>query len=42
MARLAQLLEEHVSMDFVDLNCGCPIDLICNRGAGGALMRNEK
>ncbi|CEH15002.1 Uncharacterized conserved protein [Ceraceosorus bombacis] len=25
-------------LDFVDINCGCPIDLIYNRGAGSALL----
>ena len=33
MTRCAQLLEEHVQADFVDVNCGCPIDLICNKCA---------
>ena len=33
MTRCAQLLEEQVQVDFVDVNCGCPIDLICNKCA---------
>ncbi len=33
MARCAQLLEERVDVDFVDINSGCPIDLICNKCA---------
>ena len=39
LARTAQLLEEHISCDFVDLNMGCPIDLVVNKGAGSALMQ---
>ena len=31
MARCAQLLDERVDVDFVDINSGCPIDLICNK-----------
>ena len=33
MARCAQLLDERVEVDFVDINSGCPIDLICNKSA---------
>ncbi|OQV12835.1 tRNA-dihydrouridine(47) synthase [NAD(P)(+)]-like [Hypsibius exemplaris] len=38
MGRLAELLKAEVSVDFVDINCGCPIDLVCNSGSGCALM----
>lgn len=38
MHRFASVLEHEVTADFVDLNCGCPIDVICNRGAGSKLM----
>ena len=42
MSRLARLLENETSSSFVDLNCGCPIDVVCNRGCGSALMNNPK
>lgn len=39
VARVAELLSDQgVSCDFVDLNCGCPIDLVCDKGAGSALL----
>lgn len=25
-------------MDFVDINMGCPIDIVVNKGAGSALL----
>ena len=38
MSRVAQLLEEQVDCDFVDINMGCPIDLIYKKGMGSGLM----
>ena len=31
MTRCAQLLDDTVTASFVDVNVGCPIDLICNK-----------
>lgn len=42
MNRFAKVLEHEVEADFVDLNCGCPIDVICNRGAGSKLMTRPR
>jgi tRNA-dihydrouridine synthase 3 len=42
MTKCAELLEETVSMDFLDINMGCPIDLVCNKGAGSALLDNTR
>lgn len=42
MSRLCQLASEHISCDFVDLNCGCPIDIICARQAGSALLTKPR
>lgn len=35
----AQVLNENCELDFIDLNIGCPIDLIYQQGAGSALIR---
>jgi tRNA-dihydrouridine synthase 3 len=40
--RVCELLEAHATVDFVDLNLGCPLDIICNKGAGAALMMRDK
>merc|ERR1719270_2998474 len=42
MARVAQLMEEKVDCDFVDINMGCPIDLIYQKGMGSGLMARKR
>lgn len=32
------MLEKEVKSDFVDVNCACPIDVVCSRGAGSSLL----
>jgi tRNA-dihydrouridine synthase 3 len=39
--RACELIEAHTTVDFVDLNLGCPLDLVCNKGAGAALMNRD-
>jgi tRNA-dihydrouridine synthase 3 len=39
MTRCAQLIEDVCHVDFVDINFGCPIDLICGKGAGSACLQ---
>lgn len=39
--RLSRILENETSSSFVDLNCGCPIDVVCNRGCGSGLLNNH-
>jgi tRNA-dihydrouridine synthase 3 len=34
MTKVAELIEDHISLDFVDINMGCPIDIVCNKGMG--------
>lgn len=36
-----QLVRDHCAVDFVDLNLGCPIELIYGQGAGSALIRRH-
>ncbi len=42
-ARLAALIRDgHIDADFVDLNLGCPIDLVYKRGMGSGMMARKK
>eukprot|EP00435_Cladocopium_sp_Y103_P072916 s523_g41.t1 len=38
MSKAAQFIDENVDCDFVDINCGCPLDEVHRRGAGSRLM----
>lgn len=42
MAYCAQLIEENCDVDFVDINCGCPIDVVVKKGAGSAVLTKPK
>jgi tRNA-dihydrouridine synthase 3 len=42
LSKIAKLLENETSSDFVDLNCGCPLDTICHRGCGAGLLNKPK
>lgn len=37
----AQILSENIDVDYIDLNIGCPIDLIYQQGGGSALIRRQ-
>ncbi|XP_064383246.1 tRNA-dihydrouridine(47) synthase [NAD(P)(+)]-like isoform X2 [Halichondria panicea] len=38
MTRCAELINSQANVDFVDINIGCPIDIVFKKGAGSALM----
>ncbi|XP_030645059.1 tRNA-dihydrouridine(47) synthase [NAD(P)(+)]-like [Chanos chanos] len=38
MTRCAELLNRNIEVDFVDINSGCPIDLVYKKGGGCGLM----
>ena len=42
MTKCAQLLQENTNINFVDVNLGCPIDLVYQQGAGSGLLRRER
>ncbi|KAM2080658.1 hypothetical protein ACFX1T_034404 [Malus domestica] len=32
------LIDQECQVDFIDINMGCPIDIVVNKGAGSALL----
>lgn len=38
VARAAELIERECTVDFIDLNVGCPIDVVVNKGGGSSLL----
>jgi len=34
LCKTAELISEFCDVDFIDINCGCPLDLICKTGGG--------
>uniref|UniRef100_UPI00359014CC tRNA-dihydrouridine(47) synthase [NAD(P)(+)]-like n=1 Tax=Myxine glutinosa TaxID=7769 RepID=UPI00359014CC len=38
MTKCADLLNRSIDIDFVDINMGCPLDLVCHKGGGCALL----
>ncbi|KAK4284795.1 hypothetical protein QN277_001577 [Acacia crassicarpa] len=38
IARTVELIEQECAIDFIDINMGCPIDIVVNKGAGSALL----
>ncbi|CAG8433438.1 1779_t:CDS:10 [Diversispora eburnea] len=41
LVKCAELLNNEVEVDFVDVNLGCPIDIVFNKGAGTALLKHD-
>ena len=42
MTRCAQVIQQNCDIDFIDINMGCPIDLIYQKGAGSGLMDRRR
>ncbi len=39
MRQCVEMLNREVQADFIDINLGCPIDLVYNRGNGSGCFR---
>ncbi|KAJ2337521.1 tRNA-dihydrouridine(47) synthase [NAD(P)(+)]-like protein [Coemansia sp. RSA 2681] len=42
LGRAAELLSRECEVDFIDMNMGCPIDLVANNGGGSSLLAFPK
>ncbi|KAJ4716658.1 tRNA-dihydrouridine(47) synthase [NAD(P)(+)] [Melia azedarach] len=38
LARTVELIDQQCTVDFIDINMGCPIDIVVNKGAGSSLL----
>eukprot|EP00249_Psilotum_nudum_P020771 c27839_g1_i1 orf=619-2934(-) len=38
VARTAEVIEKECEVNFIDINVGCPIDIVVNKGAGSCLL----
>lgn len=38
VARTVELIDRECEVDFIDINMGCPIDIVVNKQAGSALL----
>ncbi|KAL0726260.1 hypothetical protein Bca4012_022353 [Brassica carinata] len=38
VARVVELIDRECTVDFIDINMGCPIDMVVNKSAGSALL----
>ncbi|CAG8471532.1 3279_t:CDS:10 [Acaulospora morrowiae] len=41
LVKCAEVLNNEIEIDFVDINLGCPIDLVFNKGGGTALLKHD-
>ena len=42
IAKASELVNRELNVDFIDINMGCPIDLLCHKGGGAALMQRPE
>eukprot|EP00252_Welwitschia_mirabilis_P005993 TRINITY_DN16611_c0_g1_i1.p1 TRINITY_DN16611_c0_g1~~TRINITY_DN16611_c0_g1_i1.p1 ORF type:complete len:690 (-),score=134.67 TRINITY_DN16611_c0_g1_i1:223-2292(-) len=38
VAHTVEVIEQECTIDFIDINMGCPIDIVVNKGAGSSLL----